>query len=375
MEFEEPPPALIAATKSDDPEVARQAKRIITDIERHAAWRVLARGMAAADRGEFDRFLEAVLGWRAAFDDELLWQAVYANADRLAMCVGKKNQALQKGVPGAVNQFRDFRQIFRPSFHSIDGTLNPKKDLTAVVVRSAGVSAEVIWSSVLASSGPVEIKTLLGGCIVFCDGNLRVGSEISHCVIFCDGDVAAERVTRSVIFAHGNVKVQRGTVDQSAIVTSGEVVSEWRKRFLESTIREGEWIQANFVNYFQPGRLGLDASPVEGGMRLDHLYGKNLFYTAGLRSGDVIVSVDGVQTHSAELFRKQLRRASVRDRVVFDVRRGEESLKVTVPFPLLKAEQDWIERWNDKAYDPTGEAIQSAPRIAGEAVPAGQKRP
>jgi PDZ domain len=380
MELEEAPAALIAATKSDDPEVVRQAKRIIADIERHAAWRVLARGMAAADRGEFDRFLEAVLGWPAAPDDGLLWQAVYANADRLAGSVGKKSQALQndpwRGVPGAVNHFRDFRQILRPTFHSIKDTLEAKKELTTIVARSAGVSAEFIRSSILASSGPVEVKTSLGGCIVFCDGNLRVGSEISHCVIFCDGEVAAERITRSVIFAHGNVAVQRGTVDQSAIVTSGEVVSKWRKRFLESTIREGEWIQANFVNYFQPGRLGLDASPVEGGMRLGSLYGKNPFYIAGLRSGDVIVAVDGAPTQTAETFRKQLLRASVRDRTVLTVRRSNETLQLNVPFPILKAEQEWIDRWNDKDYDPSlGEVIQSPPRVEGQPVPVGQKRP
>src|SRR5262249_28077588 len=92
-------------------------------------------------------------------------------------------------------------------------------------------------------------------------------------------------------------------------------------------------------------------------------------FQAGLKVGDKFTAIDGTKVESAESFRRTLRKARARDESVFDVRRGEQTLTVHVPFRQLDPKDLPERRPNGFSYEKSmRDFLGPLPRVA-EDVP------
>src|SRR5262245_58880095 len=76
LEWETPPPALRAALKSGDPEMARRATRIINEITRREENTAFGKLTEFARRGEIDRLAELLVRRPKWADEDACWQAL-----------------------------------------------------------------------------------------------------------------------------------------------------------------------------------------------------------------------------------------------------------------------------------------------------------
>jgi hypothetical protein len=326
---EDAAPALRAALEAPDPEVRRQAARLL----REAQDRLANRAIKFARRGEAERMAVALTALRTeedaqAFDaaQNLAWDL----ADTTNWSAVKKEGVLElryrKQFP-FVPRVRS-EGLFEPT--AVDGD---RVGIGGLYVRAAGVSTRGhISSSVVVSDGPVSALSIFTSIVVSSE-RVFARRSLGSAVVICGGDFEVDSrssapLQNGLVVARGEVRVSdaRGSilVAGRGVFVGGERQKETEK---DKALKEAVF---KLIHFFDPG---IDAEPADKGMKVTRVREGKPGSDIGLKAGDVVLSVNGTATDSAESFRQALLRASVREKNAFAVRRDGKAVELAVKFP------------------------------------------
>ncbi len=314
-----------------DLELARRAAFILEEVPRRQARRMLDRLRALAKAGAVDQCAELLARWPKGREEAACWEVTRDLARKLS------------------------------GFHKTQGRLEDGKFLLDLVEAPQVISATRVTKlpgydgestlfirggevcpkggdfgiGVITSSGPARIERFAFG-VIFAGGPVEVDGK-GDMLIVSDGDVTLRNgAFRSVIMARGTVRAEH--VLTNCLVVSGKtVVSPFVKpqyAYENCTIKQNEPFPLGFVRFFDPAREGVTVEPADGGVRVQGTEVGTPFARAGLRAGDVIMTVAGAASGSPEVFRRLLRRAWVGDEAVaLQVIRDGKTLQILVPAP------------------------------------------
>jgi hypothetical protein len=306
-------PALRSAMDSRDPEIKRRAELLVKSIGQRIEKRMRQRLIDSFWSGEnlsIDELVDNVV-WHK-WDDEECWRVVLAFSRDLGARIGTKGTWREFGVSVSF--------LKSPCIVS-DTWSDPRLDERRLVtnrVEANGVSER----SVILCRGGFQNGDLYSSHL-FANGDIKVkdrggGGYIANSMIFCDGDVVAGRIVQSVIIATGSVKADSPPL----------------KCFIIENARN----PLPYLKLFSPSQAGIEVCPAKGGVRVEKVDGDKPFAMAGLRNGDLLLSMreskDGPATDitSCDSFRRQIRRLFVQNgEATFRIQRGDKTLEVVVP--------------------------------------------
>jgi hypothetical protein len=327
LEWETLPPALRAALKSGDAEVARRARRIIrviTQREENAAFGKLTE---FARRGEIDRLAELLVRRPKWGDEDACWQALVELNAKLFDLESKvyrrtsftSRPRLGDGAPPQVRTKLRRRVAARRA--SID--------LSHMDVRAEHIVVKTTDLSYLVSTRSTQAQSIFESMLV---GGGTLDVWYSKClVIVCDGDVKCSNANRSLIIARGDVQFS-GSVINCHVIAGGSVrflpAPEYQQR-RDNQVTEQEPNPLGFIKWFDPASVGVTVEAAPGGVRVKAA--AKSFAAAGLRAGDLLTALDGEAVKSPDDFRLLLR-AKLADggKMALAVRRAGQDLKITV---------------------------------------------
>jgi predicted metalloprotease with PDZ domain len=157
--------------------------------------------------------------------------------------------------------------------------------------------------------------------LAVCRGNF-IGSSALDSVILVDGDIDLTRssdLRNSLIRATGEIRLPRGVKPQNCDIQA---------HAKNATVP---------YKFFELADVGLSAGSHEKGVAVAAVKANTPFGDAGLAAGDLIRAIDDAPAGTPEEFRKNIRRAMVRQGdCLLTVARGDKTLDVPVFFPLPK---------------------------------------
>jgi hypothetical protein len=341
-------PALRAALKSPDPEIARRAAWILDEIPRRAEERAGARLKQHGRNREVDQAVEVLVG-RPKWDDERpCWQVLTSLAAELIER-GRKEYADGIPVPhkGAepspyellpVGEFGRYVKVARPLFLTGPRVAipRPKKasdERSAFVIRGKEVAIVSLLrgSALIAASGSLRYDGDLMSSVTYVTGPVQVRS-LWNSVLVCDGDLTVKGVRQSLVIVRGDVHCNGAGVGTSLIIASGRLHIDKHSQIAKTAkIRERQADLLGFVKFFETAQAGLEVEPAKGGVRVKTVDAKKGFAKAGLQAGDLITGVDKQATADPEGFRRQLRSALARGTFTLQVSRGDKSRQIRLP--------------------------------------------
>jgi hypothetical protein len=153
-------------------------------------------------------------------------------------------------------------------------------------------------------------------------GSSATVTNVNFSLIICDGDLKVTHpVGLSVIIANGNIE-RNGDVHLSKFYAAGKIKVP-KDRVHQSELHEdGKDMPVKFLD------LGRDL-----GLRLTDKFVLEADWR-GLRKGDVITKVGGAAVDSMPTLRRHIRTGVVRGAAAVQVRRGKETVTLTVRLDL-----------------------------------------
>jgi type II secretory pathway component PulC len=341
-----PPPELMAALSSPNPEVRRRAAEAVKAIRARAGDRALGRERLFAKRGAIDLFVASTRTWDIPADDDRHWQAVLDVGMALVhklppfpketpLDPAKAGWSPQSGrVPITPTRFwvsyRSSKLLIRSSEpYRVPG-----------VYRAGGIRApEVIAPDALSRSlviagGPVQAGSSISESIILANGNVTTGRHLSRAIVVCDGDVeVTETAHNTIVIARGRITVHQYAT-HSTLIAGGKVsLAKEGPPNLRNVVQEKQSTPLDYITFFELSTVGVEAKAADGAVRVSAVAEGKPFADAGVRAGDVITAVNGKKPDSAESLRRLLRDAlAVGDATVI-LRRGEKTETVTVSLP------------------------------------------
>jgi hypothetical protein len=345
LELEEASPALRAALKSSDQEVARRAASILEEFRCRSGPRALARLKEHAEKGEVDQAVELFVGRSKWEDEKACWQVLTGLAAKL---IERGKQEFGTAVPPLIDQlpagdFGRFLKVVNPPF-LVGSRVRPY-----AIRKGNGAGFVLRGKDIWIESGHDDYG------LVACAGGLRVGrklltSHLTKSVIYATGPVEMQGVIRSLLVCDGDLKVgdigsslvivrgdvhctNSGSVGNSLVIMSGRRhPAKYETIAKTAKILEGQRDLLGFVKFFDPVREGIEVEAAKGGARVKAVDTGKAFAKAGLRAGDVITSLEGEASADPETFRRQLRSALARDEgLILQVSRGGQSRQILIP--------------------------------------------
>jgi hypothetical protein len=348
MERKDAVSALREAQRSSDAEVARRAARILDVLAEKAKKRAFARLDRMAKEGAVDLAIEQFVQRHNWDNETACWQAFAELGGSLAdiekRLYEKSSLPVSDGTPAW--DFRRYVEKQKPEF-ATGGRLGPRQMplINRVVIRaeeidrdinlydslvavSERVQARRVSRSVILAGGPIHV-TASESSLFVCDGPFEEKSDLKNCLVVASGDVFCSK-----------------SLTNCRIITGGKLILGEGGHATNCVVKESEENPLGFVKFFDPALVGIKVEKDDSGVKVKDAPKSKPFGTAGLRSGDIILALDGKEPSDPETFRRLLRRRLVADEeMVFRVRRGNESLEIKVwvsdecviPAPRLKA--------------------------------------
>jgi PDZ domain len=147
--------------------------------------------------------------------------------------------------------------------------------------------------------------------IISAAGDVEVG-ELHDSVVICDGAVTVkDGPSRSLIVARGPVRCS-GSFPIAGVVSSGGAVTFYTglpRR--DAFVARNERKHLGLLRFFEPEQVGVGVAPAKFAVRLSALDAKKAFAKAGLKEGDLVVSVDGSEVVTPKGFRRAVLRRLV----------------------------------------------------------------
>lgn len=347
MERNDAAPLLRQVLASEDKEVARRAADILKALAGRDDMQALARLEALARKGEVDQAVQ-LLVWRLYWvKEDAAWRTMTELAARLIEAGEKEFGAppvppAHRCLPaGDSRRFAEWTDWTKPTF-VVTRRVVPRRDgreatfaVRAPEIEAFGTHAGDFLVAggrlragrdrafdpagfaycVILAGGPIEVEEPLVGSVVVCDGHFTASETAKHCLVVARGDVDFSRC-RSVHYCR--------------VVASGRVQFGKDTRVLDTKVREGEMNPLGFVKFFDPARAGIEVAE-QGGVVVTRLKDDGPFARAGVKAGDEIVALGGVEVKSTEVFRRLLRtEVALHEEAVFTLRRSGKLTEVRV---------------------------------------------
>jgi hypothetical protein len=348
LPLDAPPPELLAALKSDDPEVRARAPEVLRAFRAAAAERAIRRLPALerfAVRGQVDLFV-ASSNTLEIGEEERAW-SVAMNAGRILL--GKehlKGTRKPDPAPTAHTAFADYKKgstvrtirfdgIYKRPV--IDARTGRAQNSFPEAILSAGIEeAKYTTNSLVVSRGPVTSQSLTQS-LVFANGNVRADRANSS-VVICDGDVVIdEELMCCLIVARGNVILPKNVIG-GKVVCGGKVIQkraaqrdlppEFANVFVENDAHAYK-----FVTFFELHRVGIEAKVEGTALVLSAVKGDSVAGRAGLKTGDVVLRAGGAKPADAEALRRALRDALAVGDAKVQVRRAGNTVEAQFGLP------------------------------------------
>jgi hypothetical protein len=318
-------PALRVAVASNDLELHWRAKPILREA-------LIRKNRHMVKGYPIDVFLERLLRLDDKYEEEAYWQIATEIAGRIVDLEKREFKLVPLGYLDhmPVYDFAKYRERYPlpiigpgqplPEYQGI--CVMRRYELHAPRIRNYGFSLLTTTGSIVAPK--VSHSVILAGDSVTVQS---IGADI----VIADGDISTYMIVPSIVITRGSVKSE-SRIQKSVIIVGGKV--EFGKHGYNdgSIIRENTPGLLGWVRFFELADAGLEASPVESGVKVTKVLDKQPPQKAGLRVGDVITAIDGVTFKDFEQFRRLLRRSTVRDSSKFTVRRDGKSVELTASF-------------------------------------------
>jgi hypothetical protein len=358
LDVGEVPPELLAALKSDSPEVRERASKAVKALRERIALMRLPRRERFAQRGQIDLYVANSAAWEEKADDMRIWNPLHL----LSKDFWKKAGPLEMSGLVKYRNLVVFQEHCKCRFIKTDMLYHRihERDGGGEVIRyyPGGIIAPEIdepWAIVynlVISRGSVRARSAINNSILFANGDVRTGMYIGSTVVVCDGDVeTTEGVGNSLVIARGNIKVKQSvtastliaggtitiehTASESTLIAGGKVSVKDVKQhpLLVSRIREQEANPFEFVKFFELSTVGVEVKVAYRLVAVSAVAAGKPFAAAGARVGDLITAVNGKRPESAESLRRLLRDALAVGDATVTLKRGDkrETVKVALP--------------------------------------------
>jgi PDZ domain len=349
LPVDEVPPELLAALRSEDPEIRARAARVVPALSEHIVLSRLPRGARFARKGQVDLYVASTAATPAAWkaDDDRIWNPALSFGHALI----KQPELTGDRVPKCPAWCPDFatykKQYLSPYFMRTDEVYKNSSRHHAGGTLAAGVvtPAGFIYH-LMVSRGPVQT----GGSqhsMVLVIGDLDSRDNISSSVVVCDGDIRVKgNVSSSLVIARGSITIE-GTAEVSHLIAGKSVKianpleprmsdNPLVQRDIEVTkviVEENKAKPLGFVTFFELSTVGVEVKVAEGVVRVGAVADGKAFAQAGVRKDDVITDVGGKKPDSAESLRRLLRDALAIGDATVTLKRGDktETVKVSLP--------------------------------------------
>jgi len=335
-------PKLRRAQASPNAEVARRSRVLVDALTNRSLSRYLAYGRT----GRIDVFVEWIGLCDGPIEKTPLWQGLLDIAWDLLRKARSPDEAplwAARGFPGP--SLKEFQKL-SPVYSVNDEHLTLGRPTTVHAIRTRHFVKGVDFTQgILVTTAPFETRRGVFGGIVFSTSSIAAGDDLLGNLIVADGDVRSRFSLKNVILARGDVHISEvprefsSTVHASGSVQIGELIQMGKRikspdlKLLEgSEIRSGVLGRAGLVRFFEIGDMGIEVSADTEAVRLEKLITASPLAKAGLRVGDLITSIDGKKTPTADTLRRQLRRAFVTQEANVTVRREGKLQEINVSF-------------------------------------------
>jgi PDZ domain len=319
---------------------------------------LLARAERFAARGQLDLYVAVTAALHLRAEDERLWIPPFKAGRGLVHEAGMVGERRPKGGPTGFDDFATYRAKHSPAFLRQEALYTRPKSRHAdelvciydVAVQAPEVRAEWTLHGFVVSRGPVTVKVGIRSALVFANGTVSAPS-IQGAVVISDGDVIAEAgIGNSLVIARG--KVVTGSVDGSTIVSGDSIrykqmpvapplcedvnvnkalIARFEPRRVD--LREKDAHPLGFVTFFELHRVGLEVKAEGPAVVVSKVAAKSEAERAGVKAGDVVLAVGGTKPTDAEHLRRALRDALAVGDAKVQLKRGAETLTVTLTLP------------------------------------------
>jgi hypothetical protein len=342
----DPTPELLAALTAPDPDTRARAAEAARDMRQNVAVSRLPRGQRFAEQGRIDLFVAATAVWDLQAKDQRLWIPAVDLGRQLIAKAELKGDRKPHNCPSSFRDFATYTRLLAPRYTRMTGPYlcpdaqqaDPPALFYNEAIQAAGVVAPTgITNNLIVSRGSVQTDKCIHQSVVLANGDVRSVGGLCCVVVVCDGDVSVtdSGVTQSLIVARGNISIP-GSASWSTLIAGGRVIlgEQPNKRpARDPVVTENEPNALGYVTFFELSRVGLSATAVAGDVRVAAVAPGSACAAAGLRAGDVVLEVGGHRATDVEGVRRLLRDALALGTAPVKLKRGADTLTVTVALP------------------------------------------
>jgi hypothetical protein len=335
-------PQLRRALATANPEAKRRANTIILALTQ----RSLPRYVEYGRQGRIDVLVELLAVCPESLDTHLGWQAVHDIARDLIKRA--KLLHLYEDEDLLVQAAFETRRTSKFVHFLVDSddessSQNGSRDWWARTddCYSRGqrpFSHPLVRKCVITSAGAVTLEYSKRS-FVFANDDVKIHFPLKT-VVVTDGSIASKRSYSDVLIARKDVVVRgrvllpvRDQISASHISAGGRVrIENIGKEWVSETVIKEQQSEPLGVRFFETTDVGIEVSAVKDGVKVEKVTAELPPAKAGLRVGDLILTVDGKKSADVETFRRQLRRAFVQDLAIMSVERGNKTIELMVAF-------------------------------------------
>lgn len=341
--LEEPPPQLIEATRSPNPEISQRAIQVVRTIRARAEDRALGRERVFAKRGAIDRFVASTAFWELPSDDDRIWQTVLDVATALDDRTNYRWRIA--GKKRSISPADFWLVTIRVTHTRSEGVYRvPEKNRggEAMQCEPGGILAQEVIApqaldrNLVVARGPVRAETRIVQSVILANGDVAAKHGLEVSVVVCDGSVQVEDSVRDcIVIARGDITI-KGSASRSTLIAGGKVTignPPPPENSPQLTLQENSRNPLGFVTFFELSTVGVEVKLGDAAVKVTAVADGKPFAKAGVKAGDVITGVNGKKPDSAESLRRLLRDALAVGDATVTLRRGDKTQTVTVALP------------------------------------------
>jgi hypothetical protein len=347
-------PSLRKAAQSADPQVRKRSAELLVEIHSTTARRELARAVQFAEDGAFEESVERCVRWVEEDPEDAALGALVQLAERLLLREKERFGNLRlPAVKGSTTSFPFLTKdlgAFVKKCHPLVKVVRSRHPVVnqpsfCSIVRGAGVTLQKNTTGLIVSSRDVIVsRECSHRLVITACGSVTVHGHANDSLILSGGDVAVRNsLAGTLIVARGNITLPHSIGYSSVFAAGSATVSEpgigdlqagaRKPELTRSVLREHDTEGLGLIRFFDERKLGVEVLPNKAGVLVKEAQRGRPYAAVGLRPGDVISAIDGVEIASPESFRTTLRqRLAEGNRFLkLSVQRAGEKLELRVP--------------------------------------------
>ena len=325
-------PLLQASLKTSNPEVKRRLETIVSAVMRREAAKRLDRLPEYVKHRQLDRLVETMVAWREYITTEHDAQVRAFVKDIYTEVRRGNNVPPTPWLPAAPEEFADFKTFAWHNRIGMTGTPTCVARIAPAMcspgtgaIASDGIIDRVgMCQSIALCNGDVKISSLMTS-ILITTGSIRLPAGSDHSVLVCMGVADVENGSNSVIVTGGQL-----------IAYGGLGWMSYKPNQKASIVRERDTEFFSTWKLYSSSEAGGTLWSIFGVVGVSGVVPDSPFARAGIRSGDILLRIDGTPTRSVRDATRLLCRAAVTwgsaDLIII---RGERRREVVVPL------QEW----------------------------------